>query len=258
MNSQAKNSRDAGSKIADRLRSPISSAPDSERELWERLPRESAKAYDVFLRFRGLGPQRTLRQAAAVTGRSLSLLKRWSQGHCWFARAAAYDLAERGKADAELSEQRREIYRRRIANASLLERVGMALIRTAVGQDESTGGARLSDPALLDAGVKLCKLSVHMERSEVQKWTVASWFDVDEMQVSRLSKKDREELLDGLLELVEKVRTSQGGARQSAAFSQLVKRVLDKLPEEAVEELAQSYLDRWDAEDRRKKSDEKT
>lgn len=63
---------------------------------WERQQGESQPAYDAFCVFRDLPhgqepEKRSCAKVARKTGKSLSLMERWSQQHDWQERARAYD-----------------------------------------------------------------------------------------------------------------------------------------------------------------------
>lgn len=58
---------------------------------WEKLPKESSKALAGFHAYLGLGPQRSLKAAAAKLGKSLKALELWSQKFGWIERALEYD-----------------------------------------------------------------------------------------------------------------------------------------------------------------------
>ena len=58
---------------------------------FQRLPEEPAADYAALLRHRDIGPGRSLRQAAIVTGLSESTLRRLSKRWDWATRLAAYD-----------------------------------------------------------------------------------------------------------------------------------------------------------------------
>jgi hypothetical protein len=60
-------------------------------DILEQLPNESSRAYTAFVIFAGLGPQRTLQQAAARAAKGIDLMKRWSAKYEWVARARRYD-----------------------------------------------------------------------------------------------------------------------------------------------------------------------
>jgi hypothetical protein len=58
---------------------------------WEKLPKESSKALAGFHAYLRLGPQRSLKAAAAKLGKSLKSLELWSQRFGWIERAREYD-----------------------------------------------------------------------------------------------------------------------------------------------------------------------
>lgn len=59
---------------------------------WERQDGESAKAYEAFQLYRDASPSdRSLRKLAEQIGKSRTLIERWSSGHEWGERVAAWD-----------------------------------------------------------------------------------------------------------------------------------------------------------------------
>lgn len=65
----------------------ISMEPDP----WNMRTDESPRAYDAFWIYLNLWPDRSIPRAAAVLGKSVSLLWRWSARYGWVERAAAWD-----------------------------------------------------------------------------------------------------------------------------------------------------------------------
>ena len=61
-------------------------------EVWERLPNERSKAYELFCLYRDIGPYRSLQKLRQTCDLSLSLrqLERYSAKYDWVARAAAF------------------------------------------------------------------------------------------------------------------------------------------------------------------------
>ena len=57
---------------------------------FDRLPRESAKAFAAFQTYLDLGPERSLAAAGAKLGTSKVMMERWSRRHDWQGRVAAY------------------------------------------------------------------------------------------------------------------------------------------------------------------------
>jgi hypothetical protein len=104
----------------------------SEREPWEKRPRESYKAFNAFAVFRDLGPERTLPKVAAAVKKSISMIQQWSSRHDWLERADAYDLY----VDRRLREQRETD----IEEATRIERTaGLSLQRVALERIRGKG-----------------------------------------------------------------------------------------------------------------------
>jgi len=60
--------------------------------IWERLPGESAKAYEAFCKYRDMPPgERSLREVARRLGKSETLISRWSSRYRWVERVQAWD-----------------------------------------------------------------------------------------------------------------------------------------------------------------------
>jgi hypothetical protein len=57
---------------------------------FDRLPRESAKAFAAFQTYLDLGPERSLAAAGAKLGKSKVMMEKWSRRHDWQGRVAAY------------------------------------------------------------------------------------------------------------------------------------------------------------------------
>ena len=88
-------------------------------ELWERQPRETAKAYEAFCVYRDLGPNRSLRRAAQKLEKSLSLIERWSKRWGWQERLRQMQIYQDRLDQKALAERRRRarIRKMRIAQA---------------------------------------------------------------------------------------------------------------------------------------------
>jgi hypothetical protein len=77
-------------------RSGQARAPSAGPLAFERQPKESAKAFDAFSVYLGLGPDRTLAATAARVGKSKRMMEKWSLRWNWAGRvvAQAAHLAE--------------------------------------------------------------------------------------------------------------------------------------------------------------------
>ncbi len=77
--------------------------------IFERQPRETAKAFAAFRAYLELGPERSLAAAGAKLGKSKVMMEKWSKKFDWPARAAAHGahlaLVEREAAEAAAKER---------------------------------------------------------------------------------------------------------------------------------------------------------
>jgi hypothetical protein len=100
------------------------------RELWEKIPRESFKAWAAFVMFRDLGPERNLpKTVEALNGKpGLSMIETWSAKNHWFARAEAYDIYLDRKRRAARESEQEQAERVERGGALMLERIAMQRI----------------------------------------------------------------------------------------------------------------------------------
>lgn len=82
-------------------------------EVWEKLPRESYKAFEAFALYRDLGVARTLGKVAEALRKSETLIGGWSSKNRWVERAGEYDahmdrLRRDAAEDEVLAMRRRE------------------------------------------------------------------------------------------------------------------------------------------------------
>lgn len=58
---------------------------------WDCQPGETSKAYQAFVTYRDMGPDRSLRAVGQELDKSHQVLSRWSSQHHWVSRVAAWD-----------------------------------------------------------------------------------------------------------------------------------------------------------------------
>ena len=129
---------------------------------FDRLPEEPAADYAALLQYRDLGPGRSLRQAAVVTGMSQTTLRRLAKRWDWKQRLDAYDdsflarAAEVG-AEAEQARHRAQLVAFRDAQHRRAEQLSDAAERLLELVVESTrshlAAGTLLQPAQLGAGL---------------------------------------------------------------------------------------------------------
>lgn len=86
---------------------------------WERLVNESAKSFEAFVRYRDMGPDRSLARVAKELGKSTTLIERWSARDAWVVRVEAWEVEQDRLWRQQQIASRREVGKRhlRIANA---------------------------------------------------------------------------------------------------------------------------------------------
>lgn len=101
-------------------------AQDDQRQAWERIEGETARAYSAFVRYRNLGPGRTLAQAAKDHNSTLIAFRSLSSEHSWVQRANLYDDALERRERQVIERGRLEARQRQIQIAQNLQEKALA------------------------------------------------------------------------------------------------------------------------------------
>jgi uncharacterized protein YoaH (UPF0181 family) len=109
------------------------------KELWERQPGESAKAFLIFCIYRDMGADRTLREASQQSGRSKKFLERLSARDNWVSRSLAYDDHLQRIELAAAEKARREMGKRHAQIAMLMEKKALEKLQALAAESMSTG-----------------------------------------------------------------------------------------------------------------------
>jgi hypothetical protein len=88
---------------------------------WERLPTESAQAWEAFRKYRDLGQTRSLSQVARDLGKSRPLMAKWSSTHRWVQRAEQFDREDDRLFALQQREQRKAVARRHLRLATMAQ-----------------------------------------------------------------------------------------------------------------------------------------
>jgi hypothetical protein len=88
---------------------------------WERLPGESAQAFEAFAIYRDLGAERSLSKVARQLGKSGTLIDRWSARDHWVMRADSWDVESDRVHRAYLVAHRREVDKRQLRLAGAMQ-----------------------------------------------------------------------------------------------------------------------------------------
>jgi hypothetical protein len=86
---------------------------------YERLEKESKKAFEAFQMYRDMGADRSIRKVAKELGKSQQLLSRWSAQYDWVDRANKYD-AEMDRIALLQQEKERKAMIKRHAKQSMI------------------------------------------------------------------------------------------------------------------------------------------
>ena len=158
---------------------------------FDRLPEEPAADYAALLQYRDLGPGRSLRQAAVVTGMSQSTLRRLAKRWDWKQRLEDYDdsfLARAAKvgAEAEQARHRAQLVAFRDAQHRRAEQLSDAAERLLELVVESTrshlAAGTLLQPAQLGAGLTAAARALESSGS-----TAATALGVEELLQAHLN-----------------------------------------------------------------------
>jgi hypothetical protein len=96
------------------------------RQPWERLPDETEEAHALFRTFLALDPPRRLNQVAKLSHRAVRTISEYSSRRQWFARAAAYDDAQKQAMDRAALGEVERIGREHARAAALIRDLGLA------------------------------------------------------------------------------------------------------------------------------------
>jgi hypothetical protein len=99
------------------------------RQLWERQPGESPKAFHAFRLYRDLMEKRTLAKVAETLGCSSTNVERWARRWAWTQRTYEYDLAQESAWQQQASRDRIQMRRRQIQLGQALQSVAAYAVR---------------------------------------------------------------------------------------------------------------------------------
>jgi hypothetical protein len=99
------------------------------RQLWERQPGESAKAYSAFQKYLGLSSRRTLKEVGRMSSCSTQNVQRWSRRWFWVLRTQAYDVIEEERFREQCSRDRLAMRRRQVSLGVACLSVGAHAVR---------------------------------------------------------------------------------------------------------------------------------
>ena len=84
----------------------------TDRRPYERLPGETAKAFQAFTVYRDLGIQRSFESVANQLSKSATLIRRWAAKYNWGERIECWDIDQDYERQKEAIAAKRKEYRR--------------------------------------------------------------------------------------------------------------------------------------------------
>jgi hypothetical protein len=152
----------------------------TDRQPWERLDREHARAYAAFRAFRDLGPTRRVEQAIELTVEARRTVMRWSSTFHWFDRAEAWDEECYRIEDSERLEAIRQMHRvhQRAGRGALMK--GLRALEALPDSHVPAGaaarlvelGARLERSTLITSVAELQGIEPEPEEEGEDPWAV--------------------------------------------------------------------------------------
>jgi len=158
--------------------------PARRRELWERLPGESERAWKAFQAFRDALEHRVVSEVGKqLTPRcSRQNVWRWSFRWRWEERVAAFDVDRDRRHREELARQRTEMDARHLKIGALMQSIGVAglnELRNRVAQQLPLGLSADEARSLIEAGAKLERAVHGPERESKYTSIIVNLCDAD-------------------------------------------------------------------------------
>lgn len=96
-----------------------------DRRAWNRMPKETSKAYAAFVRYRDQVDRRSYTSVAKELGCSLPNVLRWARKWDWETRAAEFDIHQDDEQRAELARGRSAMRRRHLQIAMAMQNIAV-------------------------------------------------------------------------------------------------------------------------------------
>lgn len=124
---------------------------------WERQKGESAQAFEAFLTYLELGPERSLHAVGQRLGKSRGLMERWSSANHWVERCRAWDNHLQQEARRAAVAQVRQMNKRHANMALQIQEAAMKALKEL--------GCNMVNPKNFAA---IVKLSTELERQSLE------------------------------------------------------------------------------------------
>ena len=103
---------------------------------WDRLPKETAVAYEAFMAYCNQEASRSLSDVSVLLNRRLATVERWSLRWNWVQRCRAFDIHQLEREQADARRERRGMRRRQAEAGRMMLAVGEAALLELQGKVE--------------------------------------------------------------------------------------------------------------------------
>ena len=138
---------------------------------WERQKGESAHAFEAFLIYLQMGPDRSIRAVSQKLAKSIPLIKRWSSTNNWVERCRAWDNHIQHEAKKAAITEVRNMTKRHVTMAQQIQSAAMLALKKM--------GSDMVNPKNFAAVVKL---AVELERQNLEAEVAAASEDISSTQ----------------------------------------------------------------------------
>ena len=128
---------------------------------WDRLPQETAVAYEAFLSYCDQGGSRSLPDVSVLLNRRLATIKRWSTRWNWQERCRAFDIDQLERDSQDEHRERQAMRRRQIKVGQLLQTVADIGIEQLQQRAEKKGSLGLSPNEIIG----MIRVGAELERN---------------------------------------------------------------------------------------------
>ena len=163
--------------------------PNKREQPWDRQKGESARAFEAFLVYLQMGPERSVRAVAQKLSKSHTLAGRWSSTYHWVERCRAWDNYLQQEAKKAAAAAVRNMNRRHAQMAAAIQGTAMQALQER--------GADMVNPNNFAA---IVKLAAELERQSLTaELSEHDPSGPDQREDDPLTKSLKEEFGDGVL-----------------------------------------------------------
>lgn len=163
--------------------------PNKREQPWERQKGESARAFEAFLVYLQMGPDRSIQAVSHKLAKSIPLIKRWSSDNNWVERCRAWDNYLQQEAKKAAVAEVRRMNQRHAKMASAIQATAMQALQEM--------GTSMVDPKNFAA---IVKLATDLERQSLTAEVAENMPSAqDHREDDPLTKSLKEEFGDGVL-----------------------------------------------------------